>query len=41
LVGYNDLFHLAPAILGGLMFLVGLALTYREMMAATYESSEG
>jgi hypothetical protein len=40
LVGYNDLFHLAPAILGSLMFLVGLALTYREMMAATYESSD-
>ena len=35
LVGYNSLFHLAPAILGAVFFIVGLILTrprlYREM----------
>lgn len=30
-VGYTDLFHLAPAIVGAILFLVGLALTYRPM----------
>jgi len=30
-VGYTDLFHLAPAILGALIFLTGLALCYRPM----------
>ena len=30
-VGYTDLFHLAPAILGALIFLVGLVLCYRPM----------
>lgn len=30
-VGYNDLGHLAPAIAGALMFVVGLALTYKPM----------
>lgn len=31
LVGYNDLIHLAPAILGAIMFLVGLALCWKPM----------
>ncbi len=30
-VGYTDLFHLAPAILGAIIFLVGLILCYRPM----------
>ena len=30
-VGYTDLFHLAPAILGAGMFVLGLALTFRQM----------
>ncbi len=30
-VGYNDLFHLAPAILGAVLFIVGLILFYRRM----------
>lgn len=30
-VGYNDLFHLAPAILGAVLFIVGLILCYRRM----------
>jgi hypothetical protein len=33
MVGYNDLFHLAPAIAGALMFIVGLALCWRPMRA--------
>jgi hypothetical protein len=31
LVGYNDIFHLAPAFAGAAMFVIGLALTYRPM----------
>ncbi len=32
-VGYTDLFHLAPAILGAVMFVAGLSLTYYPMHA--------
>lgn len=32
-VGYNDLVHLAPALAGALIFLVGLALSYKPMHA--------
>jgi hypothetical protein len=31
LVGYTDLFHLAPAFAGALMFIIGLVLSYRSM----------
>lgn len=31
LVGYNNLTHLAPAVLGALTFTIGLLLTYRPM----------
>jgi MFS family permease len=31
IVGYNDLFHLAPAILGAIMFVAGLILCWRPM----------
>jgi hypothetical protein len=31
IVGYNDLLHLAPAILGAIMFIVGLILCWRPM----------
>jgi MFS family permease len=30
-VGYTDLFHLAPAILGAIIFVVGLILCYKPM----------
>jgi MFS family permease len=33
LVGYNDLFHLAPAIAGAIMFIVGLILCWKPMRA--------
>lgn len=33
IVGYNDLFHLAPAILGAIMFIVGLILSWKPMRA--------
>jgi hypothetical protein len=33
MVGYNDLLHLAPAILGAIMFVLGLFLCYRRMHA--------
>ena len=32
-VGYNNVTHLAPAILGAIIFLAGLALTYGPMHA--------
>lgn len=32
-VGYNDLVHLGPAIIGALMFVAGLGLCYRTMHA--------
>jgi hypothetical protein len=28
IIGYNDAFHLAPAVLGALLFFVGIVLTY-------------
>lgn len=31
-VGYNSLLHLAPAIIGALIFVVGLVLTYPKML---------
>jgi hypothetical protein len=31
-VGYNDLVHLAPALLGACVYLAGLALTFRPMV---------
>lgn len=41
-VGYTDLFHLAPAILGSIMFLTGLILCYKPMHAGTNRrSAEG
>jgi len=33
IVGYNDLLHLAPALVGALMFVVGLSLTWKPMRA--------
>lgn len=33
--GYNDLIHLAPAMLGALIFTIGLFLTYRPMHSKT------
>ena len=30
-IGYNDLVHLAPAVLGGILYLAGLMLTFRPM----------
>jgi len=32
-VGYTDFFHLAPAIVGSISFIFGLALSYRPMRA--------
>lgn len=37
LVGYNDFIHLAPAILGALMFIVGLALCWKPMNRVSAE----
>ena len=31
IVGYNDFIHLAPAMFGAMIFIVGLILTYRPM----------
>lgn len=33
MVGYNDLFHLAPAIVGAIMFVIGLLLCWKPMRA--------
>jgi hypothetical protein len=30
-IGYNNLVHLAPAVLGGILYLAGLILTFRPM----------
>jgi hypothetical protein len=38
MVGYNDLFHLAPAIAGAIMFVVGLILCWRPMHARVKRS---
>ena len=32
LIGYNDAIHVGPAVGGALVFFVGLALTYRQMV---------
>lgn len=37
-VGYTDFIHLAPAIFGAIMFLVGLALCYRPMHSHEVQS---
>lgn len=34
-VGYNDAFHLAPAVIGAMLYLAGLILTYSPMMGGT------
>ena len=34
-VGYTDLFHLGPAILGAIIFLIGLMLSFKPMYAET------
>jgi fatty acid desaturase len=39
-VGYNDPVHLAPAVLGAMLYLVGLVLTYRPMMRGTPRSGD-
>jgi hypothetical protein len=31
-VGYNDLLHLAPALAGAVVFLIGIGLSYRPMV---------
>jgi MFS family permease len=33
-VGYNDLFHLAPAIVGAVMFVAGLSLNWKPMRSS-------
>lgn len=40
LIGYTDTTHLAPAVLGAISFLVGIALAYRPMMHGDYEPRE-
>jgi hypothetical protein len=40
LIGYTNLSHLAPAMGAATLFLVGLALSFRPMMAATSASGE-
>jgi hypothetical protein len=36
-VGYTDVLHLAPAVVGAVVYAIGLALTYRRMVdASTY-----
>jgi hypothetical protein len=32
-VGYNDLLHLAPALLGAMMFMIGIGLCYKPMVS--------
>ena len=39
IVGYNDLLHLAPAILGAGMFVAGLALCWKPMVASAMPSA--
>ena len=39
IVGYNDLLHLAPAILGAGMFVGGLALCWKPMVASAMPSA--
>jgi hypothetical protein len=33
IIGYTDFFHLGPAVVGALVFALGLALTFRKMCA--------
>jgi hypothetical protein len=37
-IGYNDFVHLAPAVLGGILYLVGLAFTFRSMWGGSERS---
>lgn len=39
IVGYNDLFHLAPAILGAIIFSAGLILCWKPMRSPKHEES--
>jgi hypothetical protein len=38
IVGYNDLLHLAPAIVGAIMFIVGLVLCWKPMRVTKQKS---
>ncbi len=40
-VGYNDPVHLAPAVLGALVYLAGLVLTYPQMMRGSPRGTDG
>ena len=40
IVGYNDFTHLAPAMLGAMMFTTGLLLTYKPMCSKTMSFCE-
>ena len=33
-IGYNDFIHLAPALLGGIVFFIGIVLCYRPMVTS-------
>ncbi len=33
-VGYNDVIHLAPAVVGAVAYLMGLLLTFRQYLSA-------
>ena len=35
-IGYNDVFHLAPAVLGASLHLIGLILTFRPMVGRVH-----
>jgi hypothetical protein len=39
-VGYNDTIHLAPAVLGAALYLLGLVLMYRPMTRGSRHTSE-
>jgi hypothetical protein len=39
IIGYNSLSHLLPAVIAAIVFIVGLALTYRPMMSPGQELS--
>ena len=39
-VGYIDLVHLAPAVVGAMLYLAGLTLTYGQMMRGRPGKSE-
>lgn len=38
-VGYNDGIHLAPAVVGAVVYLVGMGLTFRPMVIATFSEA--